>query len=70
MIKFIEEGKRLERPAQCPHVAYSQMLKCWSKDPKERPTFTALNMHFDQEDEYASTREIMKPIRNESVPRK
>lgn len=63
VIKFIEEGKRLERPVQCPEVAYSQMLKCWSKDPKARPTFAALNAHFAQEDEYISAREIMKTIR-------
>ncbi|XP_052245461.1 tyrosine-protein kinase HTK16-like [Dreissena polymorpha] len=63
VIKFIEEGKRLEKPSACPDMVYAEMLKCWSKEAKDRPTFKKLNTHFAEEDEYASTREVMKPIR-------
>lgn len=63
VIKFIEEGHRLAKPPGCPDVSYKQMLKCWSKDPKERPTFSALNLHFEKNEEYASISSMMKEMR-------
>jgi len=53
----------LGQPDGCPDVAYKQMLKCWNKDPKVRPTFNQLNHHFEISDEYASVAELMRPIR-------
>ncbi|XP_045201645.2 tyrosine-protein kinase HTK16-like [Mercenaria mercenaria] len=63
VIKFIEEGKRLAKPENCPEIAYTQMKKCWNNEPRDRPTFKALNTHFQSEDEYVSTRDFMKTIR-------
>uniref|UniRef100_A0A2C9JF25 Tyrosine-protein kinase n=1 Tax=Biomphalaria glabrata TaxID=6526 RepID=A0A2C9JF25_BIOGL len=60
VIKFIEDGNRLNRPEKCPDVVYEVMLKCWSAKPVDRPTFTWLNKHFDENPEYMSTREIMR----------
>ncbi|KAH9491816.1 Tyrosine-protein kinase htk16 [Bulinus truncatus] len=60
VIKFIEDGNRLNRPEKCPPVVYEVMLKCWSAKPADRPTFTWLNRHFEEEPEYMSTRELMR----------
>jgi len=64
VIKFIEDGKRLPQPDKCPDVTYKQMLKCWSKEPKLRPSFQQLNAHFEKDNEYVCTRDFMKPIRS------
>lgn len=44
----IEEGLRLEQPAECPQELYDMMMKCWNADAQERPDFyqltTALNL--------------------------
>ncbi|KAL4220114.1 hypothetical protein ACF0H5_020525 [Mactra antiquata] len=65
VIKFIEEEKRLSQPKECPDVAYKQMLKCWNKEPKQRPKFFELNQHFHQEDIYNTVvcREVMNKLR-------
>ena len=63
VIKYIEEDKRLEQPENCPDLVYKEMCKCWTKDPKQRPTFRDLNIHFESHQEYASTAEIMKALR-------
>ncbi|WAR28793.1 HTK16-like protein [Mya arenaria] len=63
VIQFIEEGKRLDKPEKCPVVAYQQMLQCWEKEPKKRPSFKMLNSHFTEESEYACVRDIMKSYR-------
>ena len=36
------EGKRLNRPEDCPNDIYQLMLQCWSYKPQDRPTFPAL----------------------------
>lgn len=40
--ELIENGYRLPSPANTPVIIYNLMLKCWSYDPSERPTFTKL----------------------------
>uniref|UniRef100_A0A0B6ZX32 Tyrosine-protein kinase n=1 Tax=Arion vulgaris TaxID=1028688 RepID=A0A0B6ZX32_9EUPU len=64
VIKFIEDGKRLEKPEKCPDVVYNVMLKCWSYDKGDRVTFTDLNRHFNEEPEYTSARELKKTVKN------
>ena len=63
VIKYIEEGKRLEQPEKCPDLVYKEMCKCWTKEPKQRPTFKDLNIHFESNQEYASTAEMMKQLK-------
>ena len=39
VIKRIENGERLELPANCPPKLYSLMSLCWAYEPSKRPTF-------------------------------
>ncbi|XP_066912509.1 discoidin domain-containing receptor 2-like isoform X2 [Clytia hemisphaerica] len=39
---------RLEQPATCPDEVYRLMLKCWNKNPDNRPPFAFLNRQFMQ----------------------
>lgn len=38
-IQWLKAGNRLERPRNSPKEIYDLMLKCWSRDPKSRPSF-------------------------------
>ncbi|KAJ8409155.1 hypothetical protein AAFF_G00241760 [Aldrovandia affinis] len=42
VINQLEQGIRLPKPEQCPPTLYSLMTRCWTYDPRERPTFTEL----------------------------
>ncbi|KAK2856279.1 hypothetical protein Q5P01_005014 [Channa striata] len=42
VINQLEQGIRLPKPENCPPALYSLMTRCWSYDPKERPSFTEL----------------------------
>ncbi|CAL1537303.1 unnamed protein product [Lymnaea stagnalis] len=64
VIKFIEDGNRLTRPTKCPQVVYEVMLRCWTNEAAQRPTFSWLNKHFEEEPEYMSAREIMRAVRS------
>ena len=33
-------GYRLPKPVKCPQEVYNIMMKCWSTNPNERPTFS------------------------------
>lgn len=36
---YLKMGKRLQRPEICTTELYNLMLKCWSENPDDRPTF-------------------------------
>ena len=40
----IEKGYRMPQPRGCPDSLYKLMLQCWSKEPEERPRFSALEL--------------------------
>ncbi|XP_076300615.1 activated Cdc42 kinase [Lasioglossum baleicum] len=40
--KIEKEGERLHEPDATPPVMYQLMLRCWSRDPAERPMFATL----------------------------
>uniref|UniRef100_A0A3Q1FV51 non-specific protein-tyrosine kinase n=1 Tax=Acanthochromis polyacanthus TaxID=80966 RepID=A0A3Q1FV51_9TELE len=42
VINQLEQGIRLPKSDNCPPALYSLMTRCWSYDPRERPTFTEL----------------------------
>ncbi|WAR25287.1 MET-like protein [Mya arenaria] len=42
MMRFLKDGRRLEKPDFCPEEMYQIMFRCWSWEPEERPTFTEL----------------------------
>lgn len=39
VVKRVTAGHTLSRPANCPDLLFDIMLKCWKKNPNERPTF-------------------------------
>jgi hypothetical protein len=36
---LVLKGERLRRPDNCPDELYDLMLKCWKRNPEDRPTF-------------------------------
>lgn len=42
LLKFLQNGHRMQKPRNCGDEVYQIMLTCWKENPKERPTFTAL----------------------------
>ena len=42
MRQFLEGERRLEQPTYSKRYLYQIMLDCWSKTPKERPSFANL----------------------------
>lgn len=40
--KIDREGERLHEPESSPPAMFQLMLRCWARDPSERPTFAAL----------------------------
>ncbi|KAM9111453.1 fibroblast growth factor receptor 3-like [Pangshura tecta] len=48
IFKFIEEGNRLDKPANCTHDLYMIMKECWHVVPLARPTFKQLVEDLDR----------------------
>ena len=42
ILNYLKGGHRMLCPSHCPAEIYYLLLKCWSDDPKERPTFEEL----------------------------
>lgn len=39
VVKYVESGYRMESPEGCPSQIYEVMLRAWSVEPKDRPSF-------------------------------
>ncbi|XP_044141252.1 tyrosine-protein kinase JAK3 [Bufo gargarizans] len=48
LVELLRAEKRLFSPACCPVKVYKMMLSCWSFQPSERPTFSALENQCEQ----------------------
>nr|XP_022915939.1 uncharacterized protein LOC111425880 [Onthophagus taurus]XP_022915940.1 uncharacterized protein LOC111425880 [Onthophagus taurus]XP_022915941.1 uncharacterized protein LOC111425880 [Onthophagus taurus]XP_022915942.1 uncharacterized protein LOC111425880 [Onthophagus taurus] len=44
--KIDKEGQRLHHPDACPTVIYKMLLKCWARNPQDRPSFANLKEFF------------------------
>ena len=42
LINFLQEGRRLEKPALIPNSVGDLMTSCWKKEPGDRPNFTRI----------------------------
>jgi serine/threonine protein kinase len=42
MLEYLRNGGRLEQPINCSNEIYAIMMKCWSKEPENRPSFEAM----------------------------
>ncbi|XP_067935043.1 tyrosine-protein kinase ZAP-70-like isoform X2 [Watersipora subatra] len=42
IIRMIDEGKRLDKPQECPADVYKVMLDCWQYEKDDRPSFAQL----------------------------
>jgi serine/threonine protein kinase len=43
IFRHLNQGNRLPKPNYCPKRIYLILLKCWSENPKSRPSFAALS---------------------------
>ena len=66
VVVFLDQNKRLEKPKKCPNRTYNLMLKCWSYDPGQRPTFRQLHKYFSEDEEYASVQEMMRTLQHKN----
>lgn len=41
--EMLESGYRMPSPEGCPQEVYEMMMKCWSWDPQDRPTFSEIH---------------------------
>ncbi len=61
--KYIQDGKRLDRPQSCPKNTYKVMLQCWDWQEEKRPTFKELNLLFQNDSDYQKTIPILRAFR-------
>ncbi|CAG0889830.1 unnamed protein product, partial [Darwinula stevensoni] len=54
VLELVERGERLKKPDLCPQFIYDLMLRCWTYEAEERPSFAQLNLLFSEDTEYAN----------------
>lgn len=59
VVKFIDSGKRLSRPAKAELEVYSMMTWCWEQEPQKRPKFLELFKFFSENPEYSNLKELL-----------
>ena len=42
LVEYLNEGRRMKPPDQCPEEIYNIMLECWNDDPDSRPSMLQL----------------------------
>ncbi len=48
IVYHLKQGYRLTKPQYCREIIYAILVKCWSLNPKSRPTFAQLNEQLQQ----------------------
>ncbi|EFX72604.1 hypothetical protein DAPPUDRAFT_110578 [Daphnia pulex] len=65
--EVVAQGARLPQPARCPNDIYSLMLRCWSENPDNRPTFANLVQHFASSAEYDNVKNLLQTASTEQT---
>lgn len=47
VLQQVQNGYRMPCPDKCPHALYSIMLRCWSANEMDRPTFDTLQWELE-----------------------
>jgi serine/threonine protein kinase len=42
VLRYLNEGKRLFKPINCPPIMYELLLKCWANESELRPNFSQI----------------------------
>lgn len=42
ILPYLAEGRRLDKPTIVSQELYATMVRCWTENPEQRPTFTEL----------------------------
>ncbi|KAK4875251.1 hypothetical protein RN001_011673 [Aquatica leii] len=63
--KIDREGERLHQPEACPPAIYEMLMRCWLKNPQERPTFASIKESFR-----LATPPVMKALARQDEPDK
>ncbi|CAJ0604999.1 unnamed protein product [Cylicocyclus nassatus] len=42
LLNYLEKGRRMERPDNCPEQFYEVMAECWRFEPEKRPDFSTI----------------------------
>ena len=59
VVKYIDSGRRLSRPAKAELEVYSMMTWCWEQEPQKRPKFMELFKFFSENPEYSNLKEML-----------
>ena len=59
VVKYIDSGKRLQRPVKAELDVYSMMNWCWEEEPAKRPKFQELFKFFSENPEYSNLKELL-----------
>lgn len=65
--EVVAQGARLPQPTRCPEDIYSLMLRCWSENPANRPTFAMLVQHFASNAEYDNVKNLLQTVSTEQT---
>lgn len=44
VVKYVEQGYKMEAPEGCPSEVYEMMKRAWNLTPSKRPTFLELQL--------------------------
>lgn len=47
ILKYLQQGNRLEKPISCTNEIYDVMMQCWAHNPSDRPSFAYLCEHLN-----------------------
>ncbi|XP_071128439.1 hepatocyte growth factor receptor-like isoform X3 [Mytilus edulis] len=65
---YLNSGKRLKKPRQCPESLYLLMLQCWTETPNDRPTFQDIQAEMKTFISKEETNDVTEPLATKIEP--